>query len=275
MINNLKIFNVTNRADSLLDELYCQPAGVGKDKFPDNYLECKSGDNIFHKDPHYAEYVFHYWFWKNQLKNYDENSWIGFCQYRRYWLKEDYDKNITINRENLKDNVLNAIPLSWKNYDAVIAKKIYVDNPKFMKIVKRGFRNFIKDPSILFNNQKQTVKLHFDMFHGYGMLDKAIDLMNNNDRDNFREYVNKSRSFNPHHMFITHPKIMNEWFKSVFEWLFRCEEKFGFNSLSGYETRLYGYLAERYLSYWFNKYTNPIEWEWTFVDMNNGKRTDV
>ena len=275
MINNLKIFNVTNRADSLLDELYCQPAGVGKDKFPDNYLECKSGDNIFHKDPHYAEYVFHYWFWKNQLKNYDENSWIGFCQYRRYWLKEDYDKNITINRKNLKDNVLNAIPLSWKNYDAVIAKKIYVDNPKFMKIVKRGFRNFIKDPSILFNNQKQTVKLHFDMFHGYGMLDKAIDLMNNNDRDNFREYVNKSRSFNPHHMFITHPKIMNEWFKNVFEWLFRCEEKFGFNSLSGYETRLYGYLAERYLSYWFNKYTNPIEWEWTFVDMNNGKRTDV
>jgi len=275
MINNLKIFNVTNRADSLLDELYCQPAGVGKDKFPDNYLECKSGDNIFNKDPHYAEYVFHYWFWKNQLKNYDENSWIGFCQYRRYWLKEDYDKNITINRKNLKDNVLSTIPLSWKNYDAVIAKKIYVDNPKFMKIVKRGFRNFIKDPSILFNNQKQTVKLHFDMFHGYGMLDKAIDLMNNNDRDNFREYVNKSRSFNPHHMFITHPKIMNEWFKSVFEWLFRCEEKFGFNSLSGYETRLYGYLAERYLSYWFNKYTNPIEWEWAFVDMNNGKRTDV
>ena len=275
MVNNLKIFNVTNRADPLLDELYCQPAGVGKDKFPDNYLECKSGDNIFHKDPHYAEYVFHYWFWKNQLKNYDKNSWIGFCQYRRYWLKEDYDKNITINRKNLKDNVLNAIPLSWKNYDAVIAKKIYVDNPKFMKIVKRGFRNFIKDPSILFNNQKQTVKLHFDMFHGYGMLDKAIDLMNNNDRDNFREYVNKSRSFNPHHMFITHPKIMNEWFKSVFEWLFRCEEKFGFNSLSGYETRLYGYLAERYLSYWFNKYTNPIEWEWAFVDMNNGKRTDV
>ena len=275
MFDNLKIFNVTNKADPLLDDLYCDPAAVGKDKFPENYLECKSGDNIFHKDPHYAEYVFHYWFWKNQLKNYDENSWIGFCQYRRYWLKEDYDKNITINRKNLKDNVLNAIPLSWKNYDAVIAKKIYVDNPKFMKIVKRGFRNFIKDPSILFNNQKQTVKLHFDMFHGYGMLDKAIDLMNNNERDNFREYVNKSRSFNPHHMFITHPKIMNEWFKSVFEWLFRCEEKFGFNSLSGYETRLYGYLAERYLSYWFNKYTNPIEWEWAFVDMNNGKRTDV
>ena len=275
MFNELKIFNVTNRADPLLDDLYCEPAAVGKDKFPENYLECKSGDNIFYKDPHYAEYVFHYWFWKNKLKNYNENSWLGFCQYRRYWLKEGYDKNLTITRNNLKENILNTIPSSWKNYDAIIAKKIYVDNPKFMKLVKKGFKSYIKDPSILFSNKKQTVKLHFDMFHGYGILDKAIDLLNKNDRDNFREYVNKSRSFNPHHMFITHPKIMNEWFISVFNWLFKCEEKFGLNNLSGYETRLYGYLAERYLSYWFNKYTNPIEWDWVFVDMNNGKRTNV
>ena len=275
MNNNLKIFNVTNRADPILDNLYCQPAGVGKVEFPSNYLECKSGDNIFDKDPYYAEYIFHYWFWKNQLKNYDENSWLGFCQYRRYWLKENYDQSIKISRENLKDNILSAIPLSWQGHDAVIAKRIYVDNPKFMKIVKKGLKSFLKDPSIVFNKQKQTIKLHFDMFHGYGKLDKAIDLLNKNDRDNFREYVNKSRSFSPHHMFITHPKIMNEWFKSVFDWLFKCEDIFGFNNLSGYETRLYGFLAERYLSYWFNKYTNPIEWQWTFVDMNEGKRTDV
>ena len=68
---------------------------------------------------------------------------------------------------------------------------------------------------------------------------------------------------------------MNEWFKNVFDWLFKCENLFGFKDLFGYETRLYGYLAERYLSYWFNKYTNPIEWEWIFVDMSNGKRTNA
>jgi len=275
MYNELKIFNVTNRADPLLDELYCEPAGVGKDIFPKNYLECKSGDNIYHKDPHYAEYVFHYWFWKNKLIDYDENSWLGFCQYRRYWLREGCDKNISISRKNLKENVLNTVPSSWKNYDAVIAKRINVGNPKFIKLVKKGFRNYIKDPSILFNKKKQTVKLHFDMFHGYGILDQAIDLLIEKDRDNFREYVNTNKFFNPHHMFITHPKIMNEWFNNVFNWLFKCEEKFGFDRLSGYETRLYGYLAERYLSYWFNKYTNAIEWDWVFVDMNKGKRTDV
>ena len=34
----------------------------------------------------------------------------------------------------------------------------------------------------------------------------------------------------------------------------KCENVFGFNKLEGYETtRIYAYLAERYLSYWFKK----------------------
>ena len=49
MENSLNIFNVTNKADPLLDELACTPAGVGNNDFPKNYLSCKSGDNIFHK----------------------------------------------------------------------------------------------------------------------------------------------------------------------------------------------------------------------------------
>ena len=33
------------------------------------------------------------------------------------------------------------------------------------------------DPSILNQKQKQNIKLHFDMHHGFGVLDKAIDRM--------------------------------------------------------------------------------------------------
>ena len=35
-MNNLHIFNVTNRADPMLDDLYCQPVGVGQNSFPAN-----------------------------------------------------------------------------------------------------------------------------------------------------------------------------------------------------------------------------------------------
>jgi hypothetical protein len=77
----------------------------------------------------------------------------------------------------------------------------------------------------------------------------------------FRKFVNTSTSFNPHIMFIAKPTIAKKWFSKLFSWLFRCEKVFGFHNLSGYDTtRLYAYLAERYLSFWFKKYTKYIEW---------------
>ena len=43
---------------------------------------------------------------------------------------------------------------------------------------------------------------------------------------------------------------------------------FGFD-LDGYaRTRIYAFLAERYLSYWFNKYTNALTWPIFFYDTN-------
>jgi len=148
-----------------------------------------------------------------------------------------------------------------KGNQAIIAEPIFVNNVKKIKLIKRGLRSLIKNPSIFFDTKKQSIKLHFDMHHGYGNFDKAINLMNDDDREEFRKFVNNSISFNPHIMFIAKPDVANRWFSSLFPWLFRCEKVFGLNNLSGYDTtRLYAYLAERYLSFWFKKYTRFIEW---------------
>ena len=166
--------------------------------------------------------------------------------------------------------MLSSVSSSWSNYDSVIAKRVYVDNPKFMKFVKKGFRNFLKDPTILFNKKKQTIKLHFDMFHGYGKLDQAIDVMHEKDKNEFRDFVNKSTSYNPHIMFIAKPEILNNWFAELFAWLSNCEEIFGFENLSGYGlTRIYGFLAERFMSYWFQKYTKYKTMPIIFYDITN------
>ena len=62
-------------------------------------------------------------------------------------------------------------------------------------------------------------------------------------------------------------KIINDYFDSIFPWLQRCEKIFGYN-LEGYgKTRMYAFLAERYLSYWFNKYTKPLLWPVIFFDI--------
>ena len=63
-------------------------------------------------------------------------------------------------------------------------------------------------------------------------------------------------------------KIINEWFEAQFNWLKSCEKKFGLTNLSGYDqTRIYAYLAERFLSFWFKKYTKYKEQPWVFVDL--------
>lgn len=259
-VKKIMMFCVTDKVQNYFSKLPYKFAGVGNSKFPKNYLLSNKLDNIFYKEKYYSELTFQYWFWKNMLKKIRKDTWIGFCQKRRFWLKKNVVK-FNINTVNLKRNILQFVPNEWRKKESVIAEPIFVNNVKKIKLIKRGVRSLIKDPCIFFNTNKQSVKLHFDMHHGYGNFDKAINFMNINDRDEFRKFIDNSTSFNPHIMFIAKPAIANKWFSSLFTWLFKCEKEFGFENLSGYDTqRIYAYLAERYLSFWFKKYTKFVEW---------------
>ena len=92
--------------------------------------------------------------------------------------------------------------------------------------------------------------------HGKGNLEKAINLLEQDDKKDFTDYVNSEVSFSPHNMFICKSKkILENYYKSIFPWLKRCEKEFGFE-LKGYGLRrIYGFLAERFMSFWFRKYT--------------------
>ena len=275
MNNRLKVFCVTNRPIKLLENSDLILAGVGKDKFADNYLKSNNQENIDFKEKYYSELTFHYWYWKNLLKE-EKSDWIGFCQKRRFWIKKE-SYNLEITSENLKDHLLKEIPEEWHSFESVICSPIYINNVKKMKMLKRGFRSLLRDPSIFFNKKKQTIKFHFDMHHGYGNIDLALDCINQEDKFEFKKYLSNNISYNPHIMFITKPEIAKKWFYSLFTWLENCEKIFGFEKLTGYDTtRLYAYLAERYLSFWFKKYTKHTSWPWIFCDLEknnflNGK----
>ena len=263
-MKKIKMFCVTNLESELLENLDLTLVGVGKKKFSKKYIDIKCGKNIQSKEKNYSELTFHYWFWKNQLPSESNKIWIGFCQKRRFWLR----KNIKVKKfKDLKKNILKKVPNKWSNHESIICKSINVSNPKRMKLIKRGWRNWIKDPTIFFNKNKQTVKLQFDMHHGFGVLDKAIDVMKIKDREKFRNYINIKKKFNPNIMYISKKKILKKWFKDLFEWLFQCEKIFKIKKLSGYDQqRLYAFLAERYASYWFKQHSKYIEWDWTFFD---------
>ena len=85
-MKNLKIYCVTNKTVNFLDNTNYNIGWVGKEIPPKNYILCNSEDNIFFKEKYYSELTFQYWYWRNRLDIKDQ-CWIGFCQNRRFWIK--------------------------------------------------------------------------------------------------------------------------------------------------------------------------------------------
>ena len=54
------------------------PVGLGTDKFDKEWTTDNTGKNISFKNKFYGENTFHYWLWKNQLKDCFEKSGLVF-----------------------------------------------------------------------------------------------------------------------------------------------------------------------------------------------------
>ena len=240
---------------NIIKKLNYLPVGLGKNEFTSEWFKDVSGDNITHKNPFYGEYTFHYWLWKNNLKNIGD-GWIGFCQYRKFWTKNKINRQ-DISLNELDKNVLKKIPSNYADYDSILGEPFFINQFRFSKFIKHNFKKMLFNPSLFFNKKKRNIKFHFDMWHGKGNLDKAINLLDNQDKNDFKDFVNDNVSFNPHNMFMCKSKdILVKYYETIFPWLERCEKEFGFDNLDGYGLqRIYGFLAERFMSYWFKKNT--------------------
>ena len=254
----------------IIKEFNYLPVGLGGKNFSQEWYLDHDGKNISEKNRYYGEYTFHYWLWKNYLDNIAE-GWIGFCQYRKFWSVQN--ENLLPNSLNeLKSLVLKRVPADYEKFDVILGEETSVGKLKTMKFLKRGLKLLVKKPSYvfnLFNKSGRNIKFHFDMWHGSAYLEKAIQLLEKDDRNDFNNFINKKSSFNPHNMLICKSKkIMKDYYSTVFPWLDRCEKKFGFGNLTGYgETRIYGFLAERFMSYWFQKNTKYKTMPIVFYDI--------
>ena len=105
-------------------------------------------------------------------------------------------------------------------------------------------------------------------------MDKAIELLDDAEKNDFKNFVNFQHGFHRENLFFCKSKtLMDRYFLSVFNWLKKCEKEFGFD-LEGYSSkRIYAFLAERYLSYWFQKYSKHLDWPIFFFDTNKDKVT--
>ena len=148
-MQNLKIYCLTlsnSHYEKILEKNYI-PVGLGNTNYADKWLTDKNIVNISDKNKFYGEYTFHYNLWKNEIiKKEDQNSWIGFCTYRRFWsktskLKKDF---------SLKKDILQTAPEEWKKYEVVLVDPIYTNKTKISKIIKHGKRIILKNPFLFF-----------------------------------------------------------------------------------------------------------------------------
>ena len=243
------------------------PVGLGKDKFEKEWIRDNTMNHISEKNSWYGENTFYYWLWKNHLKKSFDADWVGFCHYRRFWVKDPEEKEF----KGLNKSIIQHPSIKWNNHEVVLADEFFVNRTKISKILKHGKRQLLKNPLVFLSKKKITVKVHCDMYHGFGNLDKAIDLLENEDRKDFRNFVNSHCSFNAFNILICKsPELLNDYYNSLFKWLKKCESIFGFDSNKKYsQIRIYAFLAERYLSYWYKKNSNYILWPIKHYDISN------
>ena len=227
------------------------PVGLGDGQFDKEWLRDNTLENISHKNSWYGENTFYYWLLKNNLnKNFDK-EWVGFCHYRRFWTQNSVDKK----NQTLLESILQKVPNEWKNHEVVLREEFFINSSKLSKILKHGKKQLLKNPFVFLSKKKMTIKVHYDMYHGYGELDKAIELLDDQDREGFRNFVNTQGSFNANNIFIC-----------------KSPQLFGFDKTREYSRiRVYAFLAERFLSYWFKKNSNYIVWPLKFHDISNDK----
>ena len=270
-MNKLNIYCISlepNHYD-FIKQLGYKPVGLGEKIFNENWFSDKTGENISNKNKYYGEYTFHYWIWKNYMDKL-EDGWIGFCQYRKFWSLKEY-KNEEINFQNLDSKILKEIPKEFDHYESILGTPFFVNKFKPMKFFKKGFKIFIKKPYLFFGKNRRNINFHFDLMHGENILNKAIDLLDEKNKSDFRNFVNTEISFNPQNMFICKSKKMiKNYYEDLFPWLERCEKLFGFENLKGYsKIRIYTFLAERFLSYWFKKNSKYKTMPIVFYDIRN------
>ena len=133
-MSNLKIFCVTNKKISHLEGSSLLLASVGKEKFNKNYLKSNIQDNIFYKEKYYSELTFHYWYWKNLIQQ-EKAEWVGFCQRRRIWLKNSSSKEF-INKQNIKNHILDFPDPSWSGYDSILCGEIKTSGNRAPNIIR-------------------------------------------------------------------------------------------------------------------------------------------
>jgi hypothetical protein len=245
----MKIFVISHK---LIDVTLCHPfipLYVGPAASSISGISDCSGDSISSKNSFYSELTGQYWVWKNLLPNIDSDEIVGFCHYRRFF---NFGQTINTLDDVCKVDHSNNIATILKSQGDVI-----LPTEATFPLKQHWFSRSKALKKLKFPWESLTLLEQFELEHDKQSLLTAINLLPNEHKQEFINYLH-GHKMSPYNMYITTPNILDTYFNTLFSWLFEAEKFIEYENKSAYQARLPGFISERFASYFFNKFHNPV-----------------
>lgn len=223
--------------------LYVGPAGEANVNLSD-----RDGDNIANKNPYFCELTAQYWVWKNLLPQFTADQLVGFCHYRRFFspLKkiESINQTPDINFEYLNNLLVT------EHFDVILPEQAsFPVKQHWFSISKQMGK--VKLPW-----QRLNLFEQYQLRHNLDDLLLAIRLLPHDHQSRFANYL-AGTSFSNFNMMISKSKDLDKYFEILFPWLFELEKSIDLSSRNPYQARLFGFISERFCSYYFDTFHRP------------------
>lgn len=219
-MDNIKIFVITHKTYDFPNEKIYSPLLVGANKniieYSGEYYTDNKGDNISDKNGNYCELTGLYWIWKN----YKKSDFVGLVHYRRYFFKKRFSNKM---KDIYNNEEINKI---MKENDIILANKKYAIDGNNYKDYKE--HHHINDLDMC----RKIIEKKYPKYI------KAFDVVMD------RDYLY------PFNMFVMNKDLMNEYCEWLFDILYDLEKNIDISKYDNYNSRIYGFLAERLFNIW-------------------------
>lgn len=202
------------------------------------YTPDNTGENISTKNPNFCELTGLYWGWKNLDADY-----LGLVHYRRYFTRKE------------------AHSIEGK-------KKQILTGPEWTALLEQ-YPVIVPDKR---NYYIETNRSHYSHAHHSEGLDVTEQII----KEVYPEYISAFETVMNRtwaHMFNMFV-MRNDYFQSYMEWLFsilfELEKRLDISCWDSYDSRVYGFVAERLLDVWIeHNQINYTEQNVSFIEKQN------
>ena len=217
---------------------------TSQDNFCDN-----RGDNISKFNPYFCELTGLYWVWKNWIPNVNSDELVGFCHYRRFF---SLNRKVEYLGEGGDWEIDKIFSLLLNSSNDVILPE-HISFP----IRQHWFSHSKRLKKVKFPWQTLSLLEQYGLELNFSDIQCAVDLLPHPHKLDFEKYL-QGKQFAPYNMFITSAINAKSYFELLFPWLFELQKVIELESRNTYQSRVFGFIAERFCSYYFNTYHQPV-----------------